>query len=83
MSTIIPIAEEMSAISRKSAPIKLIVHFPKTDTGKQELARRAASVHADAVNRKLQKLTCPHQQKRQLLDAVIQSAKEAVTSQSL
>lgn len=70
------------SIGRKSAPIQLIVHYPKAEEGRQELARRVASVHADAVTRKLLKLTCPDRQKRQLLDAVIQAAREEVMSQS-
>ena len=82
-STVYSIAKEVDAIGRRSAPIQIIVHYPQTETGRQELARRVASVHADAVNRKLQKLTCPTHQKRQLLDAVIQSAREDVKPQSL
>lgn len=61
-------------MGRKCAPIKLLVYYPKDISGQRELARRVASVHADAVNRKLQKLICPTRQKQQLLAAVIQSA---------
>lgn len=71
----------MGAIGRKSAPIQVIVHCPQTEVGRQELSRRVASVHADAVNRKLQKLNCPTAQKRQLLEAVIHIAKEEVVRQ--
>lgn len=60
---------------RKSAPINIIVHYPQTEEGKQELARRVASVHADYVLQKIQKLNCPTQQKQELLDAVIQTRK--------
>ena len=34
---------------RKTPPIKIIVHYPQTRQGKQELAQRLADVHADAV----------------------------------
>ena len=34
---------------RKTPPIKIIVHYPQTQQGKQELAQRLADVHADAV----------------------------------
>ena len=64
----------MRGIARKSAPIHVIVHYPKTEEGKRELAERVASVHADMVNQHIKKLNCPSEQKVQLLDAVIQAA---------
>jgi len=60
-------------IARKSAPINVIVHYPKTEEGKRELAERVASVHASLVNQHIKKLNCPSEQKIQLLDAVIKS----------
>ena len=64
----------MRGIARKSAPIHVIVHYPKTEEGKRELAERVAGVHADMVNQHIKKLNCPSDQKVQLLDAVIKSA---------
>lgn len=58
------------------APINLIVYYPKTEEGQEELARRVADVHANAVNQRLKALNCPTQQKQELLDAVIQTAKK-------
>ncbi len=63
----------MRGIARKSAPINVIVHYPKTEEGKRELAERVAGVHADMVNQHIKKLNCPSEQKVQLLDAVIKS----------
>ena len=63
----------MRGIARKSAPINVIVHYPKTEEGKRELAERVASVHASLVNQHIKKLNCPSEQKIQLLDAVIKS----------
>ena len=63
----------MRGIARKSAPINVIVHYPKTEQGKRELAERVAGVHADMVNQHIKKLNCPSDQKVQLLDAVIKS----------
>jgi len=60
-------------IARKSAPINVIVHYPKTIEGQRELAERVAGVHADMVNQHIKKLNCPSDQKVQLLDAVIKS----------
>lgn len=59
---------------RTYTPIHIIFHYPKTEEGKRELAQRAASVHADMVSRHIQKLTCPSEQKIELLDAVIAAA---------
>lgn len=64
----------MRGIARKSAPIHVIVHYPKTEEGKRELAERVSGVHADMVNQHIKKLNCPSEQKVQLLDAVIQAA---------
>ena len=64
----------MRGIARKSDPIHVIVHYPKTEAGKRELAERVAGVHADMVNQHIKKLNCPSEQKVQLLDAVIQAA---------
>ena len=61
-------------MSRKSAPITIIVHHPKTVEGQYELAKRVASVHADVVHQHIKKLTCPSNQKIQLLDSIIKSA---------
>lgn len=60
---------------RKNTPIKMIVYFPKTKEGQQELARRVAEVHADFVFSKIQKLDCPLEQKWELLDSVIDSSR--------
>ena len=63
-------------VIRKMAPINLIVYYPKTEEGQEELARRVADVHANAVNQRLKSLNCPTNQKLDLLDAVIQTAKK-------
>ena len=69
-------------MSRKCAPIRVVVYLPKTEEGKQELAQRVAGVHADYVCQKLQKLQCASEQKKQLMDAVLQSAKSAAEHQT-
>lgn len=56
----------------------MIVYFPKTEEGRQELAQRTAELHADAVNFRLKRLVCPTEQKLKLLDAVIRTAKETL-----
>lgn len=64
----------MRGIARTCAPIHVIVHYPKTEAGKRELAERVAGVHASLVNQAIKKLNCPSEQKVQLLDAVIEAA---------
>ena len=58
------------------APVNVIVYYPKTEEGKEELARRVADVHAAAVNQRLKSLNCPTSQKLALLDAVIDTRKK-------
>ena len=67
---------------RKSAPINIVVHYPKTEAGIAELARRVAEVHADVVNYKLKQLNCPTSQKIELLEAVIETVKERSKEQT-
>lgn len=64
------------AVIRRMAPINVIMHFPSTEDGKKELARRVSDVHAAAVIQRIKELNCPTQQKLDLLDAVIKTAKE-------
>ena len=61
---------------RKSVPIHVIVHYPTTEEGWRELARRVASVQADFVTDTICKLNCPTSQKLALLNAVIDAAKK-------
>lgn len=63
-------------VIRKIAPINVIVYYPKTEEGKEELARRVSDVHAATVNQWLKSLNCPTQQKHELLDAVIETVKK-------
>ena len=65
---------EVYTIARQSSPIHVIVHYPKTEQGKRELAERVASVHADMVNQSIKKLNCPSEQKVELLDAILITA---------
>lgn len=48
---------------RRSTTVKIIVHYPKTETGLRELEQRVAAVHADAAQAYIDKLTCPAEQK--------------------
>lgn len=59
----------------RSAPIEIIMHYPTTDKGKQELARRVSEVHADFVCAELKALSCPSKEKLKLLNTVIEKRK--------
>ena len=58
-------------------PINLIVYYPKTAEGQEELAKRAAEVHANVVTQHIKQLNCPTDQKLKRLDAGIQTAKNS------
>lgn len=74
----------MCGIARKSIPINVIVHYPKTEEGRRELAVRAAGVHADMVSQYISKLNCSSEQKIQLLGEIIRTAaKEKADGQSI
>ena len=64
----------MSSIA-KSAPINIIVYYPKSTEGKKLLTQRVAQVHADSVIDKIKRLNCPSDQKTELLNAVLNTAK--------
>lgn len=51
--------------------IEFIVHYPEAQETRRELARRLAIVHAQTVMEKLATLSCPLDQKLQLIDAII------------
>lgn len=69
-------------VIRKMAPIEVVVYYPKTREGQEELAKRAAEVHASAVVHKINLLNCPTNQKLELLDAVINTVKKRIREQS-
>ena len=54
-------------------PLQVVVIQPETAEGRAELARRVAQVHAEAVMYTLQRLDCPDRQKRELLQAVVET----------
>ena len=69
----------MSSIA-KSAPINMIVYYPNSKEGKKLLAQRVAQVHADSVMDRIKRLNCPANQKTELLNAVLNTAKKEESS---
>ncbi len=60
--------------------MKIIVHYPEREEAKQELSKRVAIVHAQAITQKVKSLSCPLAQKLALLDRVIEKIKEGQTT---
>ena len=50
--------------------MNIIVHHPKSAQDLEALQKKVASVHADAVIRHLQNLTCPEAQKVKLYNEI-------------
>lgn len=61
---------------RTGTPIRIIVHSPQNEAGKKELARRVAELYADCVLGTIRGLDCSPEQKRELLQAVIDMRKK-------
>lgn len=68
-------ASKEVTVIRSMAPINLIVYYPKTAEGQEELAKRVSDVHAAATSQQIKSLNCPTSQKLELLDAVIEIMK--------
>ncbi|MCD8014926.1 MAG: hypothetical protein LUG99_17480 [Lachnospiraceae bacterium] len=68
-------------MARKSAEIHVIVHYPKTEAGKRELAERVAGIHAETVSQYIKNLDCPAAQKELLLDSVIETVSNRKTGE--
>ena len=56
--------------------MKIIVHYPTNDKGREELARRVAEVHADTAIQYIEKLLCSKEQKVALIDTIISDKKQ-------
>ena len=69
-------------VIRTMAIINLIVYYPKTAEGQEELVKRVSDVHASAVTQRIKSLNCPTNQKLELLDAVIETVKERSREQT-
>ena len=63
---------------KTASTFQIICHYPETEAGKKELARRAAIIHADSILIAIKKLSCPKDQKLKLLDAVIADLKKRI-----
>ncbi len=62
-------------IIRSVVPISLIIYYPKTEEGRENLAKRVSDVHASAITQRIKSLNCPTSQKLKLLDAIMEDVK--------
>ena len=51
--------------------MKVVSYFPKDPAAMLELQRRAAKIHAECAADTIAKLSCPKEQKMELLNAII------------
>lgn len=50
--------------------MKIMVHYPTSENGLNELKKNVAKVHADAVSSYISNLPCPKEQKLELIDSL-------------
>jgi uncharacterized protein YdcH (DUF465 family) len=56
--------------------MNIVVHSPKRPEDVNELQREVGLIHADAVLRYVQNLSCPKEQKLKLLDEIKKACRE-------
>ena len=50
--------------------MKIIVHYPKSEKGLSELCERVAEIHTEAIISHLNSLSCPKEQKLQVVEKI-------------
>ena len=56
--------------ARGCVSVSIIIHCPKDERARQELAQKVADVHVQTVIERVKSMSCPTEQKVQLIDAV-------------
>lgn len=56
--------------------MEVIVHGPRSKAGKEALARKVVSFHAQIVVEYISRLHCPKEQKLALIDAILEQIRE-------
>ena len=56
--------------------MNIIAHYPTSEKGCEELARRAAEIHATAAMQYIESLPCSKAQKLAMLDAIIREKRQ-------
>lgn len=55
--------------------MKIIMHYPETEQGMNELKNTVATVHAESVKKYIKNLSCPKEQKIELCNAVADNSR--------
>ena len=50
--------------------VGIIIHHPQTPEAQNELTKRVAQVHAQTIVERIKSMSCPVEQKAELIDAV-------------
>lgn len=59
----------------KSQPIKLVIHYPKTEEGTRQLSQQVSQAHAEAVIHKINSTRSSVKEKIAMMQAVANTAK--------
>ena len=51
---------------------KITVHYPNDEKKKTELAKKVSAVHAQTVIEKIKSMSCPMEQKAEMINKIIQ-----------
>lgn len=57
--------------------MEVFLILPKTAKGKAELDKQLAKFHAERAQKMIENLPCPTEQKLELVDAIVQDAKQS------
>ena len=63
-------------MSEEGSLVEVIVHGPSSKAGKEALAKKVASFHAQMVLEYISRLHCPKEQKLALIDAILEQIRE-------
>lgn len=63
-------------MNKEGHSIEVILHFPKSQKMKDELAKRVATIHAQAILTSVEQQDCPTDQKIALIEAVQKLVRE-------
>lgn len=69
-------------IKKEGHSIEVILHFPKSQKMENELAKRVATIHAQAILTSVAQLDCPTDQKITLVEAVQKLVREDMSKEN-
>lgn len=70
-------------LRREGCLVEVIICYPSTQKGKQELAKRVATAHTQLALKYVTGLNCPVEQKIALIDAVLNQIREDIRKENV